>query len=217
MVVRRRIKRNFRQCTPGKFRTFYRKVKLSMTNNPHYPAPIWGDSTVLQQFFEIVDRLEVAYHLASNGDRILIMDRDKLINETKEILEEMALLLEAASVKSPDALLTTGFSVTQERRSIPRPKKTPLSAPVDFTVVNSGQTGKAVGSANDMPGAFNHEIQFNRRDPSQEADWLHKGIYPGVSEMIMEYLEAGNTFFRMRHHGPEGPGPWSSVTSVWIS
>lgn len=216
--MQKRIKRDYRRSAPAKFVGFCQKLQRCLTDNPNYPDSVWGgNGGARRQFFEQVDALVVSYGLASNGDRILIRDRDKLMKEMVIILDEIASLLEAASIRNPDALLTTGFTITQERRSHSRPAKLPLTSPPDFTVVNAGDRGRAVGSATAVPGAYNHEIQLNRKDPSMEEDWFHKAIFPDATSMVMENLEAGNTFFRMRHHGQDGPGPWSAIMSATIS
>uniref|UniRef100_C6E5Y8 Uncharacterized protein n=1 Tax=Geobacter sp. (strain M21) TaxID=443144 RepID=C6E5Y8_GEOSM len=211
----KRISRDFRRCSPAKFFSLCQRVKRSLTGNNNYSDSVLG--AVGQQLFEKVDAFVVSYGLASNGDRVLIRERDRLKQEIIVILEEVASLLEAASIRNPDALLTTGFTITQERRSHPRQPKLPLTSPTDFTVANSGETHRAVGSATPMPGAFNQEIQLNRKDPSVEEDWFHKAIFPDARNMVMDNLEPGNTFFRMRHHGQDGPGPWSAIMSATIS
>jgi hypothetical protein len=217
MALKRRIKRDYRRLPPARFLAFCRKVKYALTDNLNYPDSTWGGHTMLRQiYFEKVDTLETAYHVARDGDRRLIRDRDKLVDEIVDLLDQIAPLLEAASIRNPDALFSTGFSITQERRSTNRTKLV-LTAPGDFSVVNSGEPGKAVGRANAPRGAINHEIHLNTKDPSLEEEWFHKAIYPDASAMVMDNLQPGNTYFRMRHHGPEGPGPWSVVMSVAIS
>lgn len=213
--MQKRIKRDYRKGSPAKFFFFCQNLKRCLTDNPNYPDSVLGATR--QRLFEKVDAFVVAYGLASNGDRILIRDRDKLMQEIMVILDEVASLLDAASIRNPDALLTTGFTITQERRAHIRAPKLPLTSPPDFTVVNSGDRGRAVGSATAMPGALNHEIQLNRKDPSLEEDWFHKAIFPDARNMVMDNLEPGNTFFRMRHHGHDGPGPWSAIMSATIS
>lgn len=217
-MQQRRIKRDFHQKqSPAKFLSFTQKVKLSLTDNPNYPDSTWvGNTSLRQRYFEQVERLEVSSHLAGNGDRVLIRERDKLTKEIVLTLDEIASLLESVSVRNPDALFSTGFAVTQERRKNPNRARPLLVAPSDFTVVNTVEQGSAVGSASSMPGAFNQEIHINKKDPSVEDDWSHKGIYAN-REMPMENLEAGNTFFRMRHHGPDGPGPWSAIVSAMVT
>lgn len=211
----KRISRDFRRFTPAKFYSFCQKVKRCLTGNTNYPDSVFGPAR--QQLFEKVDAFVVSYGLASNGDRILIRERDRLMQEIIVILEEVASLLEAASIRNPDALLTTGFTITQERRAHIRQPKLPLTSPPDFTVVNAGERGRAVGSATATTGALNHEIQLNRKDPSVEDDWFHKAVFPDARNMVMDNLEPGNTFFRMRHHGQDGPGPWSAIMTATIS
>ncbi|QWV95120.1 hypothetical protein KP004_08065 [Geomonas oryzisoli] len=215
--MQRRIKRNYRQMNPAKFLAFLLTVRRSLTNNRNYPDTFWGTNlALLQLFFEKTDAYEVAFRAASNGDRVLIHDRDKIMGEIVVILDQIVPLLEGGSVLNPDALSTTGFPVTHERRAHNR-TKSPLTSSNDFNVENLGELGKALGSASTVPGAYNHEIHINRGDPSREADWFHHSMFPDASRMLMENLQAGNTFFRMRHHGADGPGPWSPVTSVTIS
>lgn len=217
MKMQQRIKRDYRRMSPSKFLAFVLTVKRSLTNNPHYPDTFWGANlALLQLLFEKTGGLEEAYRAASNGDRLMIHGRDKLMEEIVAILDEIASLLEAASVRNPDALSTTGFITSQERKTRSK-TKLPLTSSNDFTVTNLGEPGKAMGSASTVPGAFNHEIHINRGDPSREADWFHNSMFPIASAMLMENLEPGNTFFRMRHHGADGPGPWSPITSVTIT
>ncbi|MBU5636412.1 hypothetical protein KOM00_06655 [Geomonas sp. Red69] len=217
MGVQRRIKRDYRRLTPTKFHALVLKVKHCLTGNSIFSDDFWGANIFIRQlFFEKAALYDAAYRAASNGDRALIRERDKIMEELVVILEEIAPLLEAASIRNPDALFTTGFTVTQERRSHTR-VKLPLVSPNDLNVVNTAEQGRAVATASTMPGAFNHEIQINRGNPSVEADWFHKSIFPDASNMNLENLEAGNTFFRMRHHGSDGPGPWSPTVSVTIT
>lgn len=217
MVMQRRIKRDYRRYGPKEFLSFAQKVQLCLFGNKNYPDSIWGiNVALLQKYIELVTALATAYRLASNGDRLLIRERDKLMEEIIALLDEMASFLEAVSMRNPDALYTTGFNIAQERRSHRR-TRLPLTSPPDFTVTNSGQPRKAVASASSAPGAYNHEIHINTKDPAVEADWFHKSMFPDAKNMNLDNLDPGNTFFRMRHHGPDGPGPWSSITSVFIT
>jgi hypothetical protein len=124
--------------------------------------------------------------------------------------------LEAAFILDPDALLTTGFTITQERRSTNR-VKLPLTAPMDFNVTNSSEKGRALGTASTCPGALIHEIHLNLMDPASEEDWFHKSNFIDSREMVMDGIAAGNVFLRMRHFGPDGAGPWSGIVSITIT
>jgi len=212
--MQRRIKRDFRQMSsPAKFLAFGKKVKHGLTDTPNLPDSI---AALRQMYFEKVDSLDTTYHLALDGSRSVIREREKLSQEIVVLLDQIASVLEAAFILDPDALLTIGFTVTHERRSTNR-VKLPLVTPLDFNVTNAGERGRALAKASSSPGALVHEIHINLKDPSVEDDWFHKAIFPDSHNMVMESLAAGNTFFRMRHHGQDGPGPWSAVVSTTIS
>lgn len=202
---------------PSKFLVACKRAKQSLSDKDNYPDSWWeGDITLRDDCFEKVDALEQACHLASDGSRTLIRERDKLIDEIIPLFDELASLLESRSVRNPDVLLKSGFPVIKERRS-PNRTRLPLAASTDFLVVNLAEGGKAEASASPMPGGWNQEIHVNTKNPSLEADWVHKAIFASPDSMIMENLESGNTFFRMRHHGPNGPGPWSSTVTLFIT
>jgi len=213
-MQRRMIKRDFRQPgSPARFMAFCKKVQHALADNPNLPDSI---TPFLKQYFEKVDNLDTIYHLALDGGRSLIRERESLSQEIVVLLDQMASILEAAFILNPDALLTTGFTVTKERRSTIR-VKLPLIAPADFNVVNTGDLGRALGTASSCPGALVYEIHINLHDPSVEAYWLHKSNFSDPQEMVMDGLAAGNTFFRMRLFGEDGPGPWSGVVSTPIT
>jgi len=213
-MQRKMIKRDFRHMrSPARFLSFCRKAKHGLTDTPNLPDSI---AALLQQYFEQVDRFEPIYYAALDGGHSVIREREKLSQEIVVLLDQIASVLEAAFILNPDALLTTGFTVTQERRSTSR-VKLPLVAPLDFNVANAGERGRALATASTFPGALVHEVHINQKDPSVEDDWFHKAIFPDCSNMVLESIAAGNTFFRIRHHGQDGPGPWSGVVSTTIS
>ena len=217
MLKQRKIKRDYRNMSPSQALAFFNKVKRCLTDNVNFPDATWGaNTTTRQQLFDAIVRFEIAYHLAINGDRLLIAARDKIQEEVVVMLDEVASHLEAVSVRNPEGLLGSGFNVVQERRSTSR-TRLPLAASFDFNVTNVGTRGTAIGNSSEIPGAFNLEIQINRQDPSKEADWSHKDLFPSPSEMTMTDLSTGNTFFRMRPHGPNGAGPWSAIVSTFIT
>jgi hypothetical protein len=213
-MARRMIKRDFRQMSsPAKFLGFCKKVQHCVTGNPNIPATI---DPLRQQYCEKVDSLDTTHHLALDGGRSLIRERERLSEEIVVLLDQLASFLEAALILNPDALFTTGFNVTQERRS-PNRVKLPLMAPADFNVVNCGENGKALGTASSILGALVCEIYINLKDPSVEADWFHKAICHDSQNMVMDNLAAGNICFKMRFQGPDGAGPWSGIVTTTIT
>ncbi len=212
--MQRKIKRDYRQTdSPTRFVIFCKKVQHCLTDNPNLPDSI---DPLRQQFFEMVDLLDTTYHKALDGSHSLIREREKLCQAIVVLLDQMASMLEGAFILNPDALLTTGFTVTQERRSGKR-EKLPLVAPLDFHVANTGERGRALATASTLPDVLVHEIHINLKDPSIEEDWSHKAIFTDSQKMLMDSLAAGTTFFRMRHYGQGGPGPWSGIVSTTIT
>jgi hypothetical protein len=216
--MQKKIRRNYRQSkSPAKALAFFKRVKRGLTDNSNFTDATWGTNiTSRQEYFEAVDKFEDAYNLAINGDRLLISARDKLWQEIIVMLDEIASHLEAQAARTPEALLSSGFEVISERKMVSR-SKTPLKASSDFRVENEGQRGKGIGKSSHIPGAFNHEIHATSKDPSVEENWSHKGIFNNPGNMEMNNLEAGNMFFRMRSHGPDGAGPWSTIVSTTIT
>jgi hypothetical protein len=215
-MQRRMIRRNFRQMrSPGKFFAFCKKVQHGLTETKNLlPDAL---NPLKQQFFEKVNLLDTTYHLSLDGGHSVIREREKLTQDLIVLLDQIASILDATFILNPDALLTTGFTVAQERRSVVRTKSPQLAAPHDFNILNDGAQGRALGTGSTFPSALLHEIHINVKDPSVEGDWFHKGIFADSLNMVMENLAPGNTFFRMRHQGQEGAGPWSAVVSTTIT
>jgi hypothetical protein len=212
--MKRRINRDFRKTkSPASFLAICRRIKFGLTDNPHLPETIFP---LRQQFFESMEIIEATYHLSLDGGRSSIRQREKLSQEIVVLLDQIASLLEAAFILNPDALLTTGFTISQERRNTKR-VRLPLVALSDFSVVNSGERGKALGSATPAPGTVVYEIHINQKDPAVEADWFHKAICHDPGNMVLEDLAAGNTCFRVRPQGQYGAGPWSGIVTATIT
>ena len=209
-----KIKRDFRQVnSPARFLAFCKKVQHGLSDTSNLSDSL---TALRQQYSEKVASLEMIYHQALDGGHSVIREREKQSQEVVLLLEQIASALEAAFILNPDALLTTGFTITQERKTTNR-EKSPPAASLDFNVANVGERGRALATASSPHGALLHEIHMNRKDPSFEDDWIHKAIFHDSKNMVMDGLPSGNTFFRMRHHGQDGPGPWSGVVSATIT
>jgi hypothetical protein len=212
--MQRMIKRDFRRMgSPTKFLVFCKKVQHCLAALANLPDSVLS---LLKLYFEKVDRLDTTHHLALDGGHSLIRERERLTEEIVVLLDQIASVLEAAFIQDTDALLTTGFNVTQERRS-PNRVRLPLVAPLDFNVANSAEQGRALATASTYPGALVYEIYINLKDPAVEDYWFHKAICHDSQNMVLENLAAGNTFLRMRYQGQDGAGPWSGVVSTTIT
>lgn len=209
-----KIIRDYRQMArlPARFMAFCKKLVHSLTDNPYMTE---AELALLKEFFEKVILLESAYHRALDRAKSVIRERDKLIQEIVALLDKLASVLESEFGRNSDALLSTGFTITQERRATPR-VRIPQDASDDFMVFTMGGR-KVLAKASTVPGGIIQEIQINLRDPAAEGEWFHKGFFHYCKDMMMQNFELGNTFFRMRHLGHDGAGPWSEVVSITIT
>lgn len=214
---KKRIKRNFRSLAPTLLLNFALKVKRGLTDNSYISAAFWAMYGQLRQrLFDATDKYEAGYQVATDGAKSQIREREILAEELVALLDEMASALDAASFRDPAVLLSTGYDVTVERRSTPR-EKPPLVSPTDFRVENLAEPNKVLGTASNMLSAIIQEIHVNTQDPAVEAHWRHKGIYFDPANMVIEGLEPGNVFFRMRYLREDGPGPWSPIVTTPVT
>ena len=199
--------------SPARFFAFCKKVQHSLTGNPNVPESL---RALLQQYFDKMDPFEAIYHQSLDGGRSLIRDRERFTEEMIVLLDQIASVLESALILNPDALKTTGFTITQDRRNTTR-VKLPMPIPMDFNVTNEAEPGRALGTASNFPGSLVCEVHINQKDPAFEGDWFHNAICPDAKKMAMQNIAAGNTFLRMRYQGPDGPGPWSGIVNLTIT
>lgn len=124
LVPRDRILRNYHRMGPTKFHSFVQRVAKSLRENQkRIPESTWaGSPSLLPTFFELYDKHDAAFHEATFRSILAIADRDVLQGQLVICLDEIASLLEAAAVRSPDILISTGFDLAKERRSSTRTK-----------------------------------------------------------------------------------------------
>ena len=84
-MQRRMIKRDFRQMrSPAKFLTYCQKVKHGLIDTQNLPDSI---AALRQQYLEKVDILEKIHHLALDGGRSVIREREQLTQEIVVLVE----------------------------------------------------------------------------------------------------------------------------------
>lgn len=195
-----------------------RRIEHGITDNPHLPEEGYGEHTTKpKEFSTQVNKLETACIAATDRAISAVTAAKNEWGRTSSMMDEIALHVEAVGLRDPEALTTSAFNLTKERKNFNKNKEVVLAPSVDFRVVNTGEVGKAIGMSSKIDGAFNNEMQATQLDPYKESSWIHKGIHVDPSQMVMENLDLGNTFFRMRAHGPNGPGPFSAIVSVLIT
>jgi len=92
------------------------------------PESIWAANPgLITAYFAASEKHDAVFHEAIYGSILMIAQREALQAELITYLDEIASVLEAATVRNPDLLLSSGFDLAKERRSSSRTKPT-LSA-----------------------------------------------------------------------------------------
>ena len=117
-----RIMRNYRNMTPSRFHTLNQRVRKSISDQK-IPVSTWaGNPTLISSYCTASDKHDAVHHEAVYGSILVIAEREVLEKQIITLLDEIALLLEAAAVRNPELLLISGFDLTKERRSSARTK-----------------------------------------------------------------------------------------------
>ena len=129
MDARHRVLRKYRTMPPGSFHAFNQKVVNGLTNNANIPESVWvANPTLLPSYFSTSQKQDAAYHEAIYGGKLAQAQRNLLQAQLIEYLDEIAVLLELAALRNPEVLITSGFELAKERRSIPRVKTFPAAS-----------------------------------------------------------------------------------------
>lgn len=117
-----RILRTYRCKTPSKFYSILLRVWKCLTDNPKIPASVWAANPELVSLFlaQAAKYHEVYQKASLYSSKLDIAEREVLQAQLTEYMDEIASLLEAAAVRNPEALITSGFDLAKERRSMTR-------------------------------------------------------------------------------------------------
>ncbi|HJV36786.1 hypothetical protein [Geomonas sp.] len=130
-----RIMRSYRYGTPSKFHEVNQRVSASLTDNDKFPESTWGaNPTLLPTYLATSKKQNEVYLRARHGSRLDIAEREVLQAQLIQLLDEIALVLEAAAIRNPEILLHSGFELAKERRSRPRVK-----APITVSEASVGE------------------------------------------------------------------------------
>ena len=120
--LRQRMLRNYRHMAPSKFYIFNQGVRKGIASGK-IPTAIWGANPELPGLYLAAsEKHDEVFHEAKHGSDVMIMQRDALQQQIVEYLDEMASVLEAAAIRTPELLLNTGYDLAKERRGSPRAK-----------------------------------------------------------------------------------------------
>jgi hypothetical protein len=185
-----------------------------LANHSGFPLP-WPDVVPNpQELKELVANFRVAVNAAAHGDRQRIAERDSTLAEMKlsATLTAQYLVMKSIKEKDPSLLNNTGFA--QKNRNNSRSashSNVAVGAPAKFTAKHGPVSGTVIARSSKVPGGGTYELQMCQGDQATEESWKTVGLFMYCSRMEVKDLEPAKRFsFRVRCHGTNGPGPWSS-------
>jgi hypothetical protein len=138
-LSQRRILKNYRNLPPTRFHGFNRKVSKGLTDNPLIPVETWGaNPDLIAAYLAASEKHDAVYHEAIYGSILVIAQREALQEQIVTFLDEIASLLEAAAVRNPEVLLSSGFDLAKERRSSTRGRVKPALIADEASVEQTG-------------------------------------------------------------------------------
>lgn len=167
---------------------------------------------------EQVADFQESVHAAANGDRLKMSERaaKRDVAVLSGTLIAQYLVMRALHENNTNLLNDVGLKrKTKAIRNTNKPVS--IVAPTGITVKDGPVSGTVIARCNRMPGAANYEVQVTVADPASEDGWHTVGHFLHCRSMEVKGLEpATKCNFRIRCHGPTGPGPWSATTSFII-
>lgn len=124
-----RVKRNYRSAGPTAFYHCNQKVYKNVMDTAKVVEALNAVNPNLRsQYLAASEKYDAVYHQACYGSKLDIAERDVLQAQLILYLDEIALLLEAAALRTPDILLCSGFDLAKERRGSTRTKAATIAA-----------------------------------------------------------------------------------------
>lgn len=119
-----RILRTYRNKSPSRFYSILLKVWKCLTDNPKIPASVWAaNPALLSSFLVLAAKYHDVYQRAAlYSSKLDIGEREIIQAQLTEYMDEIASVLEAAAVRIPEVLVTSGFDLAKERRNSTRTK-----------------------------------------------------------------------------------------------
>ena len=117
-----RILRTYRCKSPSRFYNILLRVWKCLTDNPHIPGSVWAaNPELLSLFLALAAKYHEVYQRACHySSKLDIAEREVLQAQLIAYMDEIASVLEAAAIRNPDVLITSGFDLTKERRTFTR-------------------------------------------------------------------------------------------------
>lgn len=142
--VSNQITRNYRNMPPTKFHAFNQKVATALADKTRIPDSIWGaNPALLQSYLAVSAKHDAVYHESMLGSKLVIAEREVLQAQLVIYLDQIALLLEMAALRTPDILIASGFDSAKDRRGRTRQKAVPAA----LSAAPAEQEGDGSGTA----------------------------------------------------------------------
>jgi hypothetical protein len=205
------------------FQVRYNAIMAAVINHPQLPLP-WPASVPPVVQLQQEDAIYRAAYLAvERRDLSQIHQRDEAREQLTHSLQRLAAYVELVADGDMKLLQSCGFEL---RRESGRPGGVNgggsgaafVSPPQGFRVGQGPRAGSLLLDATRQRGAIAYEIHITRGDPAADEGWKQALIVPSVRHVVVDRLEPGPTWARLRAVRPGGMGgPWTSPISVIVA
>jgi hypothetical protein len=143
--------------------TICKRVKEKMENNPVFPNP----PAALAELIKVLPEYEDSLVKAKSRDREMVAIKNNKKVIILELLEELATYVMVICNNDQALLLSSGFDVTEELRSTPKPA-------IEILEVDLGVPGEATVKVRKMTGVIAFVHQYATEQPGPNTVWTNE-------------------------------------------
>ncbi|GFO62068.1 hypothetical protein GMST_43930 [Geomonas silvestris] len=137
------ILRNYRTLAPTKFHGLNQRVVAAVSDTSKISEAVWAANPKLRSvYLETSKKHDIVFHESLLGSKRDIAQREVLQAQLIIYLDEIAVLLELASLYNPEILVVSGFDLSKDRPSHSKPK----IQGADTNPTHPAQEGEEAGS-----------------------------------------------------------------------
>jgi hypothetical protein len=210
----------FRPLSEADFQVRVGAIIAALTNHPRVPEPWPAPVPSLAQLRQEDATYHEAHLAVHRRDFGQLHKRDDKRERLTSSLQRVASYVELLANGDIDLLQSCGFEVRREPGRPPSNGSAAgayIAAPEDFRVGAGPRAGSLQVDAVRQRGAIAYEIQTTRGDPAVDEGWKQALIVPSVRRVVVDKLQPGPTWARLRAVRPGGvSGPWTSPISVIV-
>jgi len=181
--------------------TICKRVIEKMENNPVFPNP----PAALAELKKELPEYEASLMKAKSRDREMVAVKNKKKAIILELLDELAIYVLATCNNDQALLLSSGFDITEELRSTPKPA-------IEILEVDLGVPGEASVKVRKITGTIAFAHQYATEPPGPNTVWVSE------ESSLRSYTFKGLTtdkryWFRTVAIGRRGQKSYSPVVS----